>query len=62
VTVNLAATAVAYQQLVWNTGILTAGSHTVKITWSTSNTAGKYISLDAVDLVGTLEGSSTLLQ
>lgn len=55
VTVNLAATAVAYQQLVWSTGILTAGSHTVKITWSTSNAAGKYISLDAVDLVGTLE-------
>jgi hypothetical protein len=55
VTVNLAAAAVAYQQRVWNTGILAAGSHTVKITWDTSNTAGKYISLDAVDLVGTLE-------
>jgi SpoIID/LytB domain protein len=54
-TVNLAATAVAYQQLVWSTGSLTAGSHTVKITWDTSNTAGKYISLDAIDLVGTLE-------
>jgi SpoIID/LytB domain protein len=55
VNVNLAATAVAYQQLVWSTGILAAGSHTVKITWDTSNAAGKYISLDAVDLVGTLQ-------
>ena len=55
VTVNLAATAVAYQQLVWTTGMLTAGSHTMKITWDTSNAAGKYISVDAVDLVGHFE-------
>jgi SpoIID/LytB domain protein len=54
-SINLAATAVAYQQRVWNTGMLTPGSHTVKISWDPSNAAGKYISLDAIDLVGSLE-------
>ena len=51
-TVDLSATTVAYQQLVWNTGLLSSGSHTVKISWSTSNAAGKYIGVDAIDLVG----------
>ena len=54
VSVNLAASAVAYQQSVWNTGTLTAGAHTVKIWWDTTNTAGKYISVDAFDVLGTL--------
>jgi hypothetical protein len=54
VSVNLAASAVAYQQNVWNTGTLTTGAHTVKIWWDTANTAGKYISVDAFDVSGTL--------
>lgn len=53
--VNLAAGSVAYQQKVWNTGLLTPGDHTVKIWWDPSNTVGKYISVDSVELVGTLE-------
>ena len=32
-TVDLAASAVAYQQKVWNTGTLSDGAHTVKISW-----------------------------
>jgi SpoIID/LytB domain protein len=54
-SVNLAATAVAYKQNVWNTGMLTPGSHSVRIWWDPSNTAGKYISVDAIDLVGSLQ-------
>ena len=51
----LAASAVAYQQNVWNTGMLSLGEHTVTISWDPSNTAGKYISVDAIDLVGILK-------
>ena len=54
VSINLARTAVAYQQKVWNTGTLASGKHTVKIWWDPSNAAGKYISVDAFDLLGSL--------
>ena len=54
VSINLARTAVAYQQNVWNTGTLASGKHTVKIWWDPSNAAGKYISIDAFDLLGSL--------
>jgi SpoIID/LytB domain protein len=53
-SVNLAATSAKDQQYVWNTGILASGSHTVKISWDPSNTAGKYISIDAIEVVGSL--------
>jgi hypothetical protein len=52
--VDLARSSVAYQQKVWNTGTLAAGRHTVKIWRDPSNIAGKYISVDAVDVIGTL--------
>ena len=54
-SVSLAATKVAYQQNVWNTGLLAPGPHTVKIWWDASNKVGKYISVDAVDLIGAFE-------
>ncbi len=53
-TIDLARSAVAYQQSVWTTGTIPGGSHTVKIWWDTTNAAGKYISLDAFDVMGTL--------
>ena len=53
-TVDLAASSVAYQQTVWNSGVLSSQSHTVKIWWDSSNTAGKYISVDAFAVAGTL--------
>jgi stage II sporulation protein D len=53
-SINLARSAVAYQQKVWNTGTLATGPHTVKIWWDPLNAAGKYISVDALDVVGTL--------
>jgi stage II sporulation protein D len=53
-SINLARSAVAYQQKVWNTGTLTSGPHTVKIWWDPLNAAGKYISVDAFDVLGAL--------
>ena len=53
-SVDLARSAVAYQQKVWNTGTLASGMHTVKIWRNPSDAAGKYISVDAFDIMGTL--------
>ena len=53
-SIDLARSAVAYQQSVWATGVLTSGPHTVKIWWDPTNATGKYISIDGIDLVGTL--------
>ncbi len=58
-TINLAASSVAYQQTVWNTGTLSSQSHTVKIWRDPSNVSGKYISVDALDVAGTLTSGST---
>lgn len=52
--IDLAALAVAYQQKVWDTGELTLGDHEVKIWWDTANAAGKYMSIDAFDIEGSL--------
>jgi hypothetical protein len=57
-SVELAASAVAYQQKVWDTGTLSDASHTVTIFWDGSNAAGKYISLDAIEVIGTLAQAS----
>jgi parallel beta-helix repeat protein len=59
-SINLARSVVVYQQKVWNTGTLPAGTHTVRIWWDTGNAAGKYISIDAVDVIGTLTQASSL--
>ena len=58
-SIDLAASAVAYQQKVWDTGTLSDGTHTVKISWDATNATGKYISVDAVDVIGTLTAAST---
>ena len=53
-SVDLARSAVAYQQKVWTTGTLSSGTHTVRIWRDPNDVAGKYISFDAVDILGTL--------
>jgi hypothetical protein len=53
-SVDLARSAVAYQQKVWNTGTLATGTHTVKIWRDPTDAAGKYINVDAFDVIGTL--------
>jgi beta-N-acetylhexosaminidase len=56
-TVDLANSVAIYQQNVWSTGTLSEGVHTVVISRNAANTAGKYITLDAVDVAGVLVGS-----
>ena len=53
-TIDLAAATVSYQQKLWETGTLSDSAHTVTIRWDASNAAGLYVSLDAVDVIGTL--------
>jgi uncharacterized protein YkwD len=53
-TVDLARTTTMRQQKVWNTGTLSSGTHTVKIWRNSSDATGKYISVDAFDVLGTL--------
>ena len=52
--INLAATSVAYQQNVWSSGTLSSGAHNVRIVRSTASAAGRYLTLDAVDVDGTI--------
>lgn len=54
-SVDLGASKVAYQQKVWTTGDLTGGAHTVRIWWDPANLVGKYISIDAFEVLGTLD-------
>jgi IPT/TIG domain/Carboxypeptidase regulatory-like domain len=52
-TVDLAGGATAsYNVMVWSTGDLTNGRHSVRLVRSTSNTSTKYMTLDAVDIYG----------
>ena len=54
-TVTLAATAVAYQVDVWSTGPISDGAHYVEIVRDSASLAGKYLTLDAFDLSGTVD-------
>jgi hypothetical protein len=54
-TINLAASAATYQVRVWSTGTLAYGQHTVKLVRSKSSATGKYLTLDAVDIWGTMQ-------
>ena len=53
-SVDLYAAATAYKQKVWDSGPLTLGDHEVKIWWDTANASGKYITVDAFDVLGSL--------
>ncbi len=57
-TIDLAASVVAYQQKVWDTGALVDGAHTVTITRDAGNVSGKYFSLDAIDVAGMLTAAA----
>jgi hyaluronate lyase len=57
-TVSLYSADVRWAEMVWSTGVLTAGTHTVKIEWAgTKDTAatGTGINIDAVDVTGVLK-------
>ena len=46
----------------WSTGDLSNAVHTVKIVRSATSLAGKYLTIDAVDVVGTLLGAGRIEQ
>ena len=52
--IDLANTTAIYQQMVWSTGELSNGVHSVRIVRNSASAAGKYLTIDAVDLEGTL--------
>lgn len=52
-TIDLAASTAVYQQNVWSTHDLASGEHTVRFVLSSSS-AGKYLVIDAVDVLGTI--------
>ncbi len=53
-TIDLAAPASTYQVNAWSTGSLPEGDHMVEIVRSSSSTTGKYLTLDALDVWGTM--------
>ena len=53
-TINLAASTATYQVNVWSTGDLPSGNHFVRIVRNSGSAAGKYVTLDAVDIAGTI--------
>ena len=53
-TINLAASTATYQVNVWSTGDLPSGNHFVRIVRNSGSAAGKYVTLDAVDIWGTI--------
>ena len=58
-SIDLSAPAVAYRQNVWETGELSLTDHQVKIWWDDANTAGKYVSIDAFEVTGTVTHAYT---
>jgi hypothetical protein len=61
-TVDLANPTVQYRQKVWSTGDLPDGLHVVTITRSSRSAAGKYLTLDAVEVVGSLASATRFEQ
>ena len=58
-TVDLYSATNVYTKMVWNTGVLPAGSHRVKIAWTgvkNPSAMGTYLSLDALEVAGGLSG------
>jgi hypothetical protein len=52
--IDLTASAATYKVNVFSTGALSSGSHIVKIERSAASASGKYLTLDAVDIYGTI--------
>jgi hypothetical protein len=61
-TVSLASSTALYRQNVWSTGPLPSGVHKVRIVYSPTNSAGGYINVDAVDVLGELVGAGRIEQ
>lgn len=58
-TVNLASSTAVYQQDVWSTHDLPSGTHKVKFVLNSSSASGKYLVIDAVDVLGSVVDTVT---
>ncbi len=61
-TIYLANPTAVYQQKVWSTGDLSNGIHRVRIVRSSASASGKYLTIDAVDVIGTIVGTGRIEQ
>jgi cell wall-associated NlpC family hydrolase/N-acetylmuramoyl-L-alanine amidase len=65
VTVDLYSSTELWKQRVWNSGLLTPGTHTLTIQWSwgrNKSSTGTYMSLDAVEILGTLTQATATVE
>jgi alkaline phosphatase isozyme conversion protein len=53
-TIDLAAAVATYKVNVWSSGTLPSGAHTVRIERNSGSASGKYLTLDAIDIWGTI--------
>jgi IPT/TIG domain/Carboxypeptidase regulatory-like domain len=60
--INLAASPAKYQQKVWSTGALPNGLHSVKIVRNSTSASGKFLTVDAVDIYGSIAAAPTKYQ
>jgi hypothetical protein len=58
--VHLSGAVTRYQQKVWSTGMMPAGTHTVQISWDKNSPAGAGIDVDAFDVLGVLPSTTDL--
>ena len=58
-TIDLASSTAVYQQDVWSTHGLPSGVHKVKFVRSSSSASGKYLVIDAVDVLGSVIDTTT---
>ena len=55
-TIDLYSAPARYQAVAWSSGTIADGAHKVELRRSTSSAAGEYMTLDAVDIWGTITG------
>ena len=48
----------SYNVIVWSTGVLAPGNHSVRIERDSASGAGRYLTLDAVDIWGAIRTAS----
>ena len=58
-TLNLAASVALYQVNLWSTGTLSNGPHNVRIVRNSGSASGKYVTLDAFDIWGTISSPAS---
>jgi hypothetical protein len=59
-TIDLHASPAVYQRNLWSTGTLPDGYHTVKIVRNSGSVSGRFLTIDAVEVAGTLVSTSRI--